>query len=150
MQKKNRWIIFGLAILSWILAVVAVADCTFIRAGAQGTKYSNLDDFGLFSYNFDNDNDGHRCLIYANARSYNAAAKTARAFGVIAATLTGIVMLQVVALQLFLQRRTQCLWMAIRAETLLATISQVLTCKSHKYSFIFEASWLVTHALPLP
>lgn len=121
---QNRWAIFGLSILAWILSVVAVADCTFIRIGTRDTQYRNLDDIGLFNYNVDS--EGHRCLNYVSSVEHDAATKTAQAFACLAAILTGFAMLQVVVVQLFLRWKTELVWKMIRVEVLAAAFSQAI------------------------
>lgn len=123
-STKLRWTIFALTILVWILSVVAVADCTFVRIGPRNVQYRNLDDIGLFNFNVDT--EGHRCLAYESSVEHDAATKTAQAFACLATIFSGFAMLKVVALQLFLRWKPARVWQMIRVEVLVATISQAI------------------------
>ena len=104
---------------------MAVADCTFVRIGDRNTQYRNLDELGLFNYNYD-EAGGHRCLSYESSVELDAATKTARAFACIAAIFAGFAMLQIISLHLFLHWKTNLIWKIIRVETSMAMVSTVL------------------------
>jgi len=105
--------------------VVAVADCTFVRGGMQDADYSDLSEFGLFKYNLATDE--RQCVVFSNTVNLSAAAKTAKAFGVICCLLTSIIMLQVLSLQLFLQYKREFVWKMTRIQAIVAPLAQVLT-----------------------
>jgi len=71
-QRINRWTIFGLTILSWILSVVTLASCTFLVVEDYGE--------GLFSYEMNSDGD---CEKYDPDAEFNAADQVGRAFGIL-------------------------------------------------------------------
>ena len=125
LRYDYRWTIFVLSILTWILSVVAVAECTFVRIGPRNTQYRNLSEVGLFSFDYDLEG-GHRCLAYDSTVKDDAATKTAQAFACLASILTGFAMIQVLSLQLFLQWKTDLVWKMIRVEVLAATFSQAI------------------------
>ena len=104
-----------------------MADCTFIRAGLKDTDYSDLTEYGLFKFNLGSDANEHQCVSFSNTVTFSAAAKTARAFGVICCLLTSFVMIQVLSLQLFLRYKREFVWKNARILALLAPLAQVLT-----------------------
>ena len=104
---------------------MAVADCSFARAGFVNTDYSDLAETGLFSYNLASDE--HQCVSFSTTVNHSAAVKTARAFGVICCLLTSFIMLQALSLRLFLQHQREFVWKTTRLQSILAPLAQVLT-----------------------
>eukprot|EP00544_Gedaniella_sp_CCMP2646_P003100 CAMPEP_0202509512 /NCGR_PEP_ID=MMETSP1361-20130828/52811_1 /ASSEMBLY_ACC=CAM_ASM_000849 /TAXON_ID=210615 /ORGANISM="Staurosira complex sp., Strain CCMP2646" /LENGTH=317 /DNA_ID=CAMNT_0049143735 /DNA_START=255 /DNA_END=1208 /DNA_ORIENTATION=+ len=125
-QNSHRFVhVIWLSIVVWIFSIVAVADCSFARAGSVNTDYSDLAETGLFSYNLASDE--HQCVSFSNTVNHSAAMKTARAFGVICCLLTSFIMLQALSLRLILQHQRTIVWKTTRIQAILAPLAQVLT-----------------------
>lgn len=122
-DSVNRRMVLFMSILTWILSVVAVADCTFIRAGLRDDQYKNLLEFGLFNANVDT-SGGHRCLRYESTVQHDAASRTGQAFACMAALFSGFAMLKVIALQFSLRWKPSSVWRLVRVNVLAAAISQ--------------------------
>mmetsp|Transcript_19631 Transcript_19631/g.35631 ORF Transcript_19631/g.35631 Transcript_19631/m.35631 type:complete len:98 (-) Transcript_19631:441-734(-) len=71
----QRYILFGLTVLAWILSIVSmivsIAGCTFVQVG--GVK------IGLFKRGY----DGISCERYPSGTDFSGTFATARAFGVL-------------------------------------------------------------------
>lgn len=117
--------VIWLSIVVWIFSIVAVADCSFARAGSVNTDYSDLAETGLFRYNLASDE--HQCVSFSNTVNHSAAVKAARAFGVICCLLTSFIMLQALSLRLILQHQRTIVWKTTRIQAILAPLAQVLT-----------------------
>ena len=115
-----------LVVLAFLLSVVVTGDCTFARHGGRGTKYEDLDEFGLFRYN-NGDSDEHQCLAYDSDMALSAELKAGRAFGTLASLFAGTSMLIFVSYFLFLERGKRISWITARTLAILALISQALT-----------------------
>ena len=122
---RNFVHVIWLSIIAWIFSVVALADCTFVRNGFEGASYTDLSELGLFGYNLASDE--RQCVSYSNTVNFSAAAKTARAFGVICCLLTSFIMLQVLSLQMFLQPKREFVWKSTRFQVIAAPLAQILT-----------------------
>ena len=120
-----RWTVSVLSLVTWILSVTAVADCTFVREGDRDSKYSDLSEYGIFNYNA-NDPSGHICVAYNRGQEFSSSVRTARAFGTLAAILSGAAMLGILSLQLFLRRSKEVVWKAVRILVTLAVVCQVI------------------------
>lgn len=113
--------------------MTSIAHCSFLRIGDPDNQdYNEYVGIGLFTYEeFDYYGSGSgNCEKIPEwvKNDFEAPEKTARAFGVIAAVLTGLAMVVVVLMQLILDTRfNKVLWIIVRIFYGFAIISQLLT-----------------------
>lgn len=124
-HRRNFVHVLWVSVVAWVFSVVSVAACTFVKSGLESASYRDLAEFGLFNYNFASDE--RQCVSYGNTVNYSAAAKTARAFGVICCLLTGFAMIQALSLQLFLRSNRELVWKSTRILLMAAPLAQLLT-----------------------
>lgn len=123
-----RWAIFGLSIISFVFASVAVGYCSFMLQGFEGESKTGL---GHYSAEF-----GDGCLKYdkdINESPFEGADQAARAFATMAALFTGFSMMMVVCMQCFLTKALKPLWWTVRILLVSSFFSQC-------FSFILFAS----------
>ena len=125
------WIILGFSIVTFALAVTAIAHCSFVRINNSNRRRLSYDwNVGLFGY----EEDDAWCTPWKqysyDTRYLDPSAKLARIFGVLAALLTGLAMVYVVLTKLLLDVGSHrvMLWQGVRIVYAMAFVSQSLTC----------------------
>lgn len=134
-----RGLLFTVLVIAWALSVVSVAYCSFIEV--KTTSYYGGTDhqlLGLFkfegitsnSYYTNSTGSGNYCVRYDDdgfEAVFNTAARSARAFGVLAALVSGFVLFMDFAFGLFWEWGVATLWKTCAAFLLVAFLFQSLT-----------------------
>jgi hypothetical protein len=123
-----RIFVHSLFVLSWMLAVLGVQQCTFLLVGpAQGSQ-EHFSGIGLFSRAVYYRGDVIGCIDYPEATraDFDSPFQTGRVFGVITTFLmTFICLLNM--MQVFVGTAKDEVWLLIRLLLPFATLSQMLT-----------------------
>lgn len=125
---NDRGILFTLLVVAWSLSVVSVANCTFLEAKSQ-FRQGHL---GLFTYEVGSTftNAAGYCARYDEEYFdiiFSSAAQSARAFGVLAALLSGFVLLLDLSFELFWEWPVVTMWRTCVVLLLLSFLFQSLT-----------------------
>lgn len=132
----NRGILFALLVVAWSLSVVSIAYCSFIKVKLPALDGEPL--FGLFKYDSPTSSSsitnitssGNYCVRYDDVTFdavINSAGRSARAFGVLAALLSGLVLFLYMALELVWECAVATIWKLCVVLVSLAFLFQSLT-----------------------